>query len=900
MIGDCTETTVRAVGNGWSLTRCRPAQLLAAVAGVSVALLMLLALSSPVDAQAQDRVRVVSLGDSFIAGNGNGNYYDGQGPDQGDSPDGFPRTSDRGNCYQSYSSYPWQFTQMLNDSGRGADIWHEACGGATVEDLRPQWNRVPDDWQDSADIVLISAGGNDLNFDEIARHCIVQTAVAACPDDLENAEMNIQNTLDVLAVQMQWLARQTDAHIVVVGYPNLSEPSCGGSLVEMVQSRFLGLIETQDRIMTEKVAELTATPRLERYHWVPVYGAFEGRGSPCGRNAGYIHGWLRDSREALHPTSKGAELYAQTLFAAGIDDLRAPTPRVVTTPVTRAVVAAPVAPATEDRLLPGEGLVRGQKLVDRDGRGFEARMQSDGNFVVYDCNNKPIWASNTVGDMNSVRLQTNGRITGMNTTGTVRWQTAQQSARTNLRLIMQGDGNLVLYSGSQDLWATGTWRSGDDCPKPITVVTPGAATDTTPIGSLDDVITQVPGTVRVRGWTFDPDSPKERRAVDVYIGGKAGTAGVQGERIYTGVSRPDVPRVHTQTSETQGFDSTISTDRLGLQEICVYAIGDQTGGNTLLECRTARILETPDPEPSVPPKPAAPACEGTGERDFAVLWRDVSNAATYEVIVMPPGDIPYVWTTTSGTSVNPDNSHQGTRWRIVPISEHGVRGEASDWSGPCATAPQSPSADETRQPSQANDTPLTELLCNGLPVTVNLADGENPTNGDDVIRGTSGDDVIDGLGGNDVICALQGDDVVNGGEGFDKVFAGSGNDTINGGAGNDLLIGGPGKDVIHGGNGNDRIQGGDGPDELYGDRGIDRVAGGNENDVIRGGDAADRLFGNLGRDQLFGENGNDTLRGGAWQDILNGGAGTNDGCTLNDPRGLRETRVGCEAGVYGR
>jgi len=194
--------------------------------------------------------------------------------------------------------------------------------------------------------------------------------------------------------------------------------------------------------------------------------------------------------------------------------------------------------------------------------------------------------------------------------------------------------------------------------------------------------------------------------------------------------------------------------------------------------------------------------------------------------------------------------------------------------------------------------PTTALTCNNLPVTVNLAAGETPTAGADVIRGTSGPDVINGLGGNDTICSLAGDDVINGGDGFDKVFAGGGNDTINGDAGNDTLIGGSGNDTINGGIGNDRIQGGDGVDTLNGDGGPDRITGGNGNDIIMGGTHGDDLYGNLGRDQINGDGGNDVIRGGAWKDTMNGGNGT-DGCTLTDPGGLTETRVNCETGVFG-
>lgn len=213
------------------------------------------------------------------------------------------------------------------------------------------------------------------------------------------------------------------------------------------------------------------------------------------------------------------------------------------------------------------------------------------------------------------------------------------------------------------------------------------------------------------------------------------------------------------------------------------------------------------------------------------------------------------------------------------------------------------SSDPSAIPSSGDATVFTSdpvLYCNGREVTVNLAVGERPTSGDDVIRGTAGPDEIEGLGGNDVICSLQGDDRIDGGDGFDQIFAGAGNDTVVGGVGNDRIVGGNGNDLLWGNNGNDRLQGGLGNDVLRGDNGTDRLAGGSGHDTLWGGTHDDLLFGHLGRDVLHGEEGNDVLRGGAWQDEMHGGNGTNDGCTLSDPAGLSEVRTGCEGGVFGR
>ena len=222
-------------------------------------------------------------------------------------------------------------------------------------------------------------------------------------------------------------------------------------------------------------------------------------------------------------------------------------------------------------------------------------------------------------------------------------------------------------------------------------------------------------------------------------------------------------------------------------------------------------------------------------------------------------------------------------------------------TAPPTTTTAPPTTTTTAPPPTTTTTPAPVVhRCNGLEVTVDLLQGESPTEGDDVIRGTAGADVINALGGNDTICALGGGDFINAGDGFDRVFAGSGDDLVEGGIGNDKLVGGSGDDILRGGNGNDRLQGGPGNDILRGDNGLDRLAGGNGNDVLSGGGSADLLFGNLGNDQLDGGGGNDVLRGGAWRDVMDGGAGTNDACTLFDPAGHVEQRIDCETGVFGR
>ena len=198
--------------------------------------------------------------------------------------------------------------------------------------------------------------------------------------------------------------------------------------------------------------------------------------------------------------------------------------------------------------------------------------------------------------------------------------------------------------------------------------------------------------------------------------------------------------------------------------------------------------------------------------------------------------------------------------------------------------------------------------CNGLPISVFIADGDLPTSGADVILGTSSADVINALGGNDTICGVGGNDTIIAGGGSDWVDGGSGMDDILGGGGDDIIFGGLGADIIRGGGGDDDIEGEQGDDSLLGQSGNDTldggngiddinggagndtiftgsgatvgtgvvVSGGSGSDVINGGPDADALLGSNGADTINGFGGDDVITGGNGQDIIDGGDGDDD------------------------
>ncbi len=109
-------------------------------------------------------------------------------------------------------------------------------------------------------------------------------------------------------------------------------------------------------------------------------------------------------------------------------------------------------------------------------------------------------------------------------------------------------------------------------------------------------------------------------------------------------------------------------------------------------------------------------------------------------------------------------------------------------------------ASDTKHQTQANE--LKPPQCNGLNLTnvVILANGDSPTNGNDLILGTAGTDIVNGGQGNDCIVGGGGDDnqcnswIIILCRWFPQAFL----DGLDGGAGTDVIIGGSGTDACFG------------------------------------------------------------------------------------------------------
>jgi peptidoglycan/xylan/chitin deacetylase (PgdA/CDA1 family) len=107
----------------------------------------------------------------------------------------------------------------------------------------------------------------------------------------------------------------------------------------------------------------------------------------------------------------------------------------------------------QDRLEVGEQLTVGQQLTSSNGQ-YRLIMQGDGNLVVYDALNKPLWSASSNGKGGSrVVMQGDGNLVIYRSDNTPVWHTQTNGSGAN-KAVMQDDGNFVLYQGTKAMWSS--------------------------------------------------------------------------------------------------------------------------------------------------------------------------------------------------------------------------------------------------------------------------------------------------------------------------------------------------------------------------------------------------------------------------------------------------------------
>ncbi len=129
-----------------------------------------------------------------------------------------------------------------------------------------------------------------------------------------------------------------------------------------------------------------------------------------------------------------------------------------------------------DRLAIGEKLERGQSLTSRNG-AYTLTLQDDGNLVLYS-GSDAVWSTGTNGqDAQRLEVQKDGNVV-LYTSDKPIWHTDTKGAK-DVRLILQDDRNVVVYGFDGVAWAAGT-NTDEVSPPPPPMVGDAAAPEAAP------------------------------------------------------------------------------------------------------------------------------------------------------------------------------------------------------------------------------------------------------------------------------------------------------------------------------------------------------------------------------------------------------------------------------------
>ena len=108
-----------------------------------------------------------------------------------------------------------------------------------------------------------------------------------------------------------------------------------------------------------------------------------------------------------------------------------------------------------DHLDPGEELHIDERLTSANGQ-FSIELQSDGNLVLSECG-EAVWASGTDGrEVSKVVVQDDGNLVLYTGNGDPVWA-SETDGNNGAYLLLQDDPNLVIYSADGNpVWATNT------------------------------------------------------------------------------------------------------------------------------------------------------------------------------------------------------------------------------------------------------------------------------------------------------------------------------------------------------------------------------------------------------------------------------------------------------------
>lgn len=250
----------------------------------------------------------VALGDSYAAGAGLAEELDGEGSFDDDV-----------RCERHDDAYPARVAGELVTE-REVDFRFAACSGARIEDVRGQMKGSATALRE-ADLVTVTAGGNDLEWPDVLRRCATTWQLSqgqlSCTHGEEELLARIDDVLVELGVLCDDLVQIAPrARILVVGYPHIAPSPPVSTCLPFVPTNIDGdeqaMIRRLGEHLRDGLADLARETGVELVDLIPVYTGHE----PCTDDE-WIHALRRDfgSSQSFHPKVVGHHATAVHVLA---------------------------------------------------------------------------------------------------------------------------------------------------------------------------------------------------------------------------------------------------------------------------------------------------------------------------------------------------------------------------------------------------------------------------------------------------------------------------------------------------------------------------------------------------------------------------------------------------------
>jgi L,D-peptidoglycan transpeptidase YkuD (ErfK/YbiS/YcfS/YnhG family) len=174
-------------------------------------------------------------------------------------------------------------------------------------------------------------------------------------------------------------------------------------------------------------------------------------------------------------------------------------------------------------LTAGQRLDAGEMLQSANG-SYRLVMQRDGNLVVYTSENRPLWASGTGGHAGAYLVMQGDGNAVVYRAGRALWHT-HTMRNPGARLVMQSDANLVVYRSN----GSAAWASKRGLPLPVAT---GATTQVITVVASSPTAT----TAQLTAWVPGPQGwVRALGPITAYVGsGGIGAAGETSTRTPAG------------------------------------------------------------------------------------------------------------------------------------------------------------------------------------------------------------------------------------------------------------------------------------------------------------------------------------------------------------------------------